>query len=240
MKTPTLLTPLPGNVGQPKLPLGGLGIPVIMFLVTVYFWQSALFFPIKMLTVLFHEMSHGFSAVLTGGSMHQINLSQDLGGACWTAGGIRWIVLSAGYLGSLLWGSGLLLVASHTRYDRQVVQVLGALLAAVTIVYVRPFVSFGFIFGLVMAGAFLLFAKHFGEIACDQMLRYIGLTSSFYVILDIKSDLIDRNIPCSDAYRMGEMLMLPGWVVGIGWMLLALFLTWQVLRSALGTVPKQP
>lgn len=229
-----------GPGAAPQLPLGGMGIPIILFVISVYFWDSSLFFPIKMLTVLFHEISHGLAAILTGGKMLQINLSSDLGGACWSSGGIRWITLSAGYLGSLLWGSGLLLVASHTRYDREVVQILGAVLAAITIVYVRPFFSFGFLFGLVMAGVFLGFAKRFGEVACDQLLRYIGLASSFYVILDIKSDLIDRNIPISDAYRLGEMIGLPGWVVGIAWLILALFITWHVLKAALGTVPSQP
>lgn len=223
--------------GRPteKLPLGGMGLPLILFVLSVWFWDSPLVYPIKILTVFFHELSHGLAAVATGGRMHSIELTADQGGLCWTAGGISWIILSAGYLGSLLWGSGLLWLAAKTRWDREIVQGLGLLLIGVTAVYVRTW--FGLAFGLGFGLALLALARHFGEVVCDQFLRYVGLTSSFYVILDIKSDLIDRSIPQSDAFRLGEMIYLPGWVVGVGWMVVAIWLTVRVLESTMTSDP---
>ena len=162
--------------------------------------------------------------------MLKIEISANEGGLCTTAGGIRWIVLSAGYLGSLLWGSALILLAAKTSYDRAIVQVLAGILILVTVVYVRTPV--GFIFGLLFAAGLILYAKYFTEFACDQLLKYIGLTSSLYVLLDIKSDLIDRNIPNSDAYRLGKMIWLPGWAVGIVWAGIAIVITgWVVMHS---------
>ena len=126
--------------------LKGMIVPLILVLVSYFFWYSRVLYPIKLLTVLFHELSHGLAAILTGGKMLKIEISANEGGLCTTAGGIRWIVLSAGYLGSLLWGSALILLAAKTSYDRAIVQVLAGILILVTVVYVRTPV--GFIFGL--------------------------------------------------------------------------------------------
>jgi len=222
---------LTGEGRAPRLPLGGMGIPILLFLASVWFWENPLVYPIKLLTVFFHELSHGLAAVITGGSMHTIELTADQGGLCWTAGGSWFLILSAGYLGSLLWGAGLLYAAARTRADREIVQFLGGLLIVVTVIYVRT--TAGVIFGLSFGAAMLAFASQFGEVACDQLLRYIGVTSCFYVILDIKSDLIDRSIPQSDAYRLAQELHLPSIVVGVAWLLFAIYVTFRVLEATL-------
>jgi len=222
---------LDGGGKAPALPLGGMGIPLILFGLSVYFWESPIVYPIKLLTVFFHELSQGLAAVLTGGSMHSIELTADQVGLCWTAGGSWWLILSAGYLGSLLWGAGILYMAAKTRLDRELVQFLGVLLIGVTVFYVRT--TAGVIFGLSFGAAMVGFASQFGEVACDQLLRYIGLSSMFYVILDIKSDLIDRAVPQSDAYRLAEQLHLPSMVVGVAWLILAIYVAFLVLEATM-------
>ena len=52
----------------------------------------------------FHEISHGLSALLTGGRIHTINLHFNGSGLCTTSGGIHFIVAFAGYTGSAIWG----------------------------------------------------------------------------------------------------------------------------------------
>ena len=216
---------------EPPLPAGGMLIPFGLFVLSFFFWDSMVLWPIKILTVLFHELSHGLAAILTGGSIHHIEINANEGGLCVTQGGSRFIIYSAGYLGSLLWGSGLFLIATKTRYDREVVTVLGGLLILVTALYIRSFT--GILFGLGFGAAMIAFANYYGEIACDQLLRYLGLTSSFYVLLDIKSDLIDRSIAESDASRLGEMFHLPGFVIGLIWLVMALAITYKVLHLSL-------
>ncbi len=215
----------------PRPPLGGMGIPIILFALAVWSWDSVVILPIKLLTVFFHELSHGLAAILTGGKMLKISLTTDEGGLCTTQGGIHWIILTAGYLGSLLWGSALLLLAAKTRFDRAIVTGLGILLVAISLGYGGN--ATGIAFGIGFGAAMIAFAHYFGEIACDQLLRFIGLVSSFYVILDIKSDLIDRNVPMSDAYVLAEKFLLPGWVVGIVWFVIALAITYKVIMATL-------
>jgi len=216
--------------------LEGMFIPVILFAVSVYFWDGWVVYPIKLLTVLFHELSHGLAAIATGGKIIKIVLTSDEGGLCTTVGGNYFIVLCAGYLGSLLWGAGILLIAAKTRYDRGAVQFLGALLILTTILWIRSIP--GVVFGLSFGAAMLAFANKFGEMPCDVLLRYIGLTSIFYVILDIKSDLIDRSIPISDAYQLSKMMHLPDWLIGGAWFVLALFITYKVLASICSESPE--
>ncbi|HOT28262.1 MAG TPA: M50 family metallopeptidase [Candidatus Ozemobacteraceae bacterium] len=223
--------PLPaGSDPAGRLPLAGMGIPVVLFVLSLVFWDSILVFPFKILTVFFHELSHGLAAVVTGGSIEGISLSTDQSGFCITRGGSRWLVLTAGYLGSLLWGAALLLAAARTRHDRAITQFLGAGMLIITALYVRSL--FGFLFCAAFGGALLYLGKNGSELFCDQFLRYLGLTSCYYVLIDIKSDLIDRTIPISDAYRLAEMWHLPPMLVGIGWLGLALFISWKTIKAA--------
>ncbi|HNS09824.1 MAG TPA: M50 family metallopeptidase [Candidatus Ozemobacteraceae bacterium] len=209
----------------------GMVLPLVLFLVAVYFWDSAIVLPIKYLTVFFHELSHGLAAVFTGGSIVRIELNANQGGVCWTTGGIRFIVISAGYLGSLLWGCLILLGAVKTRFDQQITAGLGVLLLGVTLIWVRNLE--GIIICVLTGFGLLALAAYSNEKICDQFLKFLGLTSCFYVLIDIKEDLIDRSVRGSDAYKIGEMLFMPDWLVGIVWLLIAGFVTWKVLAYSL-------
>jgi hypothetical protein len=228
MTTSSLTTS--SSTGNGKEAWKGMLLPLIMFLVAMYFWESTFVLPIKYLTVFFHELSHGLAAIFTGGSIDRIELSSNQGGVCWTRGGIRLIVVSAGYLGSLIWGAAILIFAVTSKHDRKAVAGLGFLLLAVTLLWVRNLFGVGLCIGTGLA--LLAMAKYATDFVCDQFLKFLGLTSCFYVLLDIKSDLIDRSISCSDASKLAEMLVGTtslGWVVGGVWLLIAGFITWKAL-----------
>ena len=75
-----------------------------MIILVLVFWDFKFFLPFKIFTVYLHELSHGLAAELTGGELWRITLSIRQGGKCYTSGGIREIVLSAGYVGSMVCG----------------------------------------------------------------------------------------------------------------------------------------
>ena len=107
---------------QKKKVLGNIDVQTIgilsaMFAIAIIFWHSYLIYPIKVFVVILHEFSHGLAAVLTGGSIVKIEISQQVGGVCYTRGGVRFIVASAGYLGSIFWGGLILIIAARTKYD---------------------------------------------------------------------------------------------------------------------------
>src|SRR5574344_630352 len=117
----------------------GLFWSFVLLAIAIYFWESPLLLPIKYLTVFFHELSHGISAVLTGGEIARIELSFNQGGLCYTAGGIRWIVLSAGYLGSLLWGCAILILNVRYKQEKLLMNLLTIIFIISIVLWVRNF-----------------------------------------------------------------------------------------------------
>ena len=183
-------------------------------------WSTPVVYPLKVLVVLLHEISHGIAAVATGGSIDRIVVSADEGGVCWTSGGVRFITLSAGYLGSMLWGSMILIVASRTRFDRLLCGALGMFLLLVTLRFVQN--GFGQGFGVAAGAVLVLAAWRLPEAVSDLTLKTIGLTSCLYAILDIKSDILDRPGAASDAGMLHDLTHIPTIVWGVLWILAAL------------------
>ncbi|NIP98609.1 MAG: M50 family peptidase, partial [Akkermansiaceae bacterium] len=72
-------------------------------------------YPLKIFVVMLHEISHGMMSVATGGGIDRIVLDPQQGGACYCGGGNAFLTLSAGYLGSLVWGVLLLSAAQAKR-----------------------------------------------------------------------------------------------------------------------------
>lgn len=193
-----------------------------MTVLAIVFWNTLLVYPLKILVVFFHELSHGLAAWLTGGSIEEIQLVPAEGGLCITRGGSRFVTLSAGYLGSLLWGGAILLLAARTRIDRAVSIGLGVILLAVSLMVIRPWFGFGFVFCVVSGLALIAVGAFLSEGVNDFLLRLVGLTSCLYAVLDIKSDILDRPELRSDAAMLGDLTGLPTVFWGLVWIGLAL------------------
>lgn len=203
----------------------------LIFLVVWTLWNSVWVYPLRMLVVLFHEMSHGMAALLTGGHVHRIVLDLGEGGFAETSGGWRWLILPAGYLGSMLWGAFLLKATATSRLKRPISLFMGALILIVTLIYVRSVV--GCLVGALFGAGLLLAGWKLSHRVNEWLLSTIGLTSMMYAVFDIKDDLISRTVPGSDAYQMSQLIPLPPVVWGLLWISLALTATALVLRSVL-------
>ena len=180
-------------------------------------WDTPVILPLKILVVFFHELSHGLAALMTGGEIVRIEVVAQEGGLCVTRGGNRFLILSAGYVGSLIWGGLLLVVAARSRFDCAVSALVGILLIAATLLWVRPWFSFGFIFGLAAGGALLAVGYFLSHALNDFVLKVIGLTSCLYALLDIKSDILDRPHLKSDAAMLSDEYGLPTLFWGLLW-----------------------
>lgn len=165
-------------------------------------WNTPLVLPLKILVVFLHELAHAFAALMTGGSVERISLSAQQGGYAATRGGNGFVIVSAGYVGSLLIGVTLLLIALRTDADRLVLGLFGFLCLLVAALYVRELFPFGF---CIVAGTGMLATAWFCDHrVSDMVLRVIGLTSAIYVPYDIFDDTIRRTGVRSDAYQLSE------------------------------------
>jgi len=196
----------------------------VYFVALWFLWNTPVVYPLKVFVVMLHEISHGIAAIATGGSIQQIKLTWDQGGSCQCPGGNAFLVLSAGYLGSLGWGVLLLLLASGpVRRYRVVLLGLGALLAAFTVLYVRSL--FGVVFGTFAAVVLIAAARLLKPVLNRVLLTVLGLTSCLYAILDIKSDILDRPEVHSDAHMLFELTGIHTIVWGIAWIAIALLVS---------------
>lgn len=195
--------------------LAGISLALLML------WRTPVVFPLKILVVFFHELSHALMALLTGGEVLSIRLTMDEGGLCTTRGGIRWLILSSGYLGSLLWGGLILLLAAFSRKDKLLLTTLGVLLFMLSILWLRPLNSLGFLFAMITSCALVASGYYFSDRACGFVLKIIGLATILYVPQDIISDAIWRSTMPSDARMLGQLTGIPTIIWGGLWLLLA-------------------
>lgn len=205
-----------------------IAIVVLVFL----FWPTRIVLPLKILVVFMHELSHAIAIVLTGGSVESFTISPQQGGLVIGRGGNRFLSLSAGYLGSLALGMGLLVIALRTHWDRAVLGGFGGIMLLVTLLYVRDLFAMTFCVGV--GAAMLAMAWFLGRPLCDLVLRVIGLTSMIYVPYDIFDDTIRRSGIRSDAYMLAEEFGGATMLWGGAWLVLSILSIFLCLRFFLG------
>ncbi len=196
-------------------------------------WQSPAVVPLKILVVFFHEVSHAIATVVTGGDVVSLSISNRFSGEVWSRGGNRFITLTAGYLGSLLIGVGLLIAATRTKADRAIMAGCGVVTLVIAGLYVRDLFALGFTAGTGIA--MLLMAWFLGHAANDLVLRVMGLASMIYVPYDIFSDTIARSNLRSDARMLAEEFGGTTMIWGGIWLLISLGVIAACLRYGLGT-----
>ena len=200
-----------------------------------FLWNTPVVYPLKIFVVLLHELSHAGASLATGGSVQRIELDPYQGGVCYCPGGNAFLVLSAGYLGSLAWGGAMFAVARSGRVRTDLVNTgIAVAVAMATLLYVRS--PFGIGFGILFSLALLWSARNAGANLNRGILLTLGLTSSLYAILDIKSDILDRPELRSDAAILAEITGVPTVVWGVLWIGIALAfsarLLWRAYRTA--------
>ena len=206
---------------------------IVLGLVVAALWSTPVLVPLKILVVFLHELSHALAAWATGGSVEGMTLSPMQGGTTTTRGGNLFAIISAGYLGSLVLGLVLFLLALRSRFDKLTLGFLGAVLVFVAVAYMREPFALAFCLG---GGALLLAIAHFlpHEVS-DLGLRVIGLTSMGYAPLDILDDTLRRTHVESDAVMLARAFGGSSQMWGGLWLVISLVVIVLALRFGAGT-----
>lgn len=211
-----------------KRPPNRVLLPLALGLAALVLWDTVVAYPFRIFVVFLHEISHGIAAVLTGGRIVSIGLSIDEGGVCVTQGGWRFVVLSAGYLGSLLFGALFLLLGGKRGRAPGVIGLIGLFTLGATLLYVRTL--FGFVYGLAAAAAFILVAARLAPAVSERLLAAVGVMSCLYAVWDISSDVLLRDAPSSDAAALAGLTGIPAVVWGVLWVLASVWVIVAVLH----------
>ena len=212
-----------------KTPPRRLVLPLGLAAVLLLLWDTFVVYPFRLFVVFLHEISHGLVAVATGGRIVSIGLGFDEGGVCLTRGGWPFLILNAGYLGSLLWGALFLLLGGRRTRARSVVGVVGAFTLAVTLVYVRTW--FGFVYGLAAGLVLVAVASRLKPAVSELLLAAIGATSVLYAVWDVASDVLFRQSGQSDAAALARLTGVPAALWGVAWIALSIVVLVGVLRK---------
>ncbi|KAG8485392.1 hypothetical protein CXB51_021350 [Gossypium anomalum] len=201
----------------------------VFTVVILVLWRTVLLLPFKLITVFLHEASHAIACKLTCGHVEGIKVHADEGGVTQTRGGIYWVILPAGYLGSSFWGMALILASTNLLTARIAA---GCFLLALVVVlfYAKNWTLRGLSIGeypynLVALLSYFLYRSQrtisfyhlFREKKCCLflILEIAGVMNSLFSVYDIYDDLISRRVNSSDAEKFAEICPCP--CNGVGW-----------------------
>ncbi|MCK4765892.1 MAG: M50 family metallopeptidase [Candidatus Aminicenantes bacterium] len=212
----------------------------VMFLAAVLLWNTPLLYPVKLFVVALHELSHGLMAIIVGGKIANIQIDYRIGGYCayylpLSAGFFsKSLVAAAGYLGSMLWGASIFILSSRSQRDRWITLSIGFIMLVLAFFVIKTGQLFGIVFCFAFAAFLFAAYKWLPAGFHDVFLKFLGLTSCLYVIIDIKEDLIDRSGIGSDADRIAELVGAPSLSVpiGVAWIVLAVVVLFFTFKFA--------
>ncbi|RVX13975.1 Cysteine-rich receptor-like protein kinase 25 [Vitis vinifera] len=204
-----------------------------------FLWRTILLTPFKLVTVFLHEASHAIACKLTCGHVEGIQVHADEGGTTQTRGGIYWLILPAGYLGSSFWGM-VLIIASTNVLTAKIAAGCFAFALLVVLFVAKNWTLRGLCIGFIILIAVVWLLQETTEIRilrCNEQLIFslwYGLgdkaINSVYITIfsgvtndlqcastdaDIYDDLISRRVNSSDAEKFAEVCPCP--CNGVGW-----------------------
>lgn len=197
---------------------------VLATLLTMALWfiplAGVITYPVRLFVTYIHEIGHALAALATFGGVNRVALDWNGSGVTFTQGGWGFLISSAGYLTTTLYGSALLLFLRRERNARTAAIGTGVVLLLITGLFGGNILAWlaGLVFG---AGCLVLGVKgkprlvHF----CMSFLGIQCLLNAFY---DLRTLLylsaFDPAFP-TDARNMSQATggFLPPVVWAIGW-----------------------
>lgn len=112
-----------------------IGAFVVAFLLWQYSFATPIVYPLRLLVTFIHELGHGTATLVTGGDFLRFEVDSSGAGVAFSRGGIREIIISAGYLGTAVFGATLLFAANRMRRPEYLAMGLGISFGILTLLY---------------------------------------------------------------------------------------------------------
>jgi hypothetical protein len=203
---------------------------LMLFTVIIILQLPFISIPFKWLESYFHEISHGLTALLTGGSIVQIQLFPNGAGLCTTRGGSAFFISLMGYGGAILWGSLIFYLASSHRKTAQIFSILLiGLLASSILLWVRDLLTLFIVIVLLMLVIAQL--KYSSQKHLQTLLQLTGL---LVLINSLMSPLylLDGQAK-GDGAALANMTFIPEIIWVVIWFSAALFATYRLSKLSL-------
>ncbi|MFM9872282.1 MAG: M50 family metallopeptidase [Fimbriimonadaceae bacterium] len=199
------------------------GIPIARYLIL----------PLEYLNTHFHELAHAIMALATGGQPDYIIVNADGSGSTPVSGGSIFLIASAGYPGTAILGSLLILAGRTTKNAQSILKTLAIILALSLLLLIRGDIV-GVISALIWIPALWFASIKLKAENLQLATQFLGvqmcLTSFHSFLLLLNSSLLTNSH--SDAYILQERTFIPDYIWAAGWTLFSLIIVIMSLKIA--------
>eukprot|EP00834_Sanchytrium_tribonematis_P008629 NODE_1081_length_2307_cov_0.795743.p2 type:complete len:231 gc:universal NODE_1081_length_2307_cov_0.795743:488-1180(+) len=151
--------------------------------------------PFKLIVVALHEVSHAIAGLATCAHIVSIEVTADQGGVTKMRGGIAWITLPAGYIGSAFFGA---LMVFSTFNTTALYVVSGFIILCLVFVLIKAsnWLSRGL---TVLFITIIILIWVFAAYYLRYFIGFLGVMSGSYSLWDMIDDLVANDKHQSDA-----------------------------------------
>lgn len=183
-------------------------------------------YPFSLFVTFLHELGHALASILTGGGVEGFNVHSDGSGYAVTTGGVRWIIVMGGYIGSVILGNLLLYIGvTNERIAKPVLYVIIGALIFVSLFWFTHFTSSLI---LIAMSAVLVFFAQKRRTTAATVLTILGIISVLYVIEDFNVG------PSSDLVQFEKYIPIFGATIWMYiWLALAVFITYFNVKQVI-------
>jgi hypothetical protein len=190
-------------------------------------------YPLRLLVTFIHEGFHALAAILTGGSVHAINIEPGGSGVTLSAGGFNPIIASAGYLGATLYGAFILWMLRKGAHGSRLLGLTAVFVALSTVGGIlHPFTLLS---GLLITAALMGLATKLPRQAANWAASFVGAQFAMNALIDLNTlwVLSVSSATQTDAQNMFKMTMIPAGFWATLWLGMSLWILWRmVIRPA--------
>ena len=173
----------------------------------------------------------GYRNFATLGEVERVVIHPNASGETYSLGGLQLLIANAGYLGSMLFGAGLLVLCRHGRNARAALGVTAAAILALTVFFAGS--VFSWFSGIVLAIGLVLFASTANVRVAHFFLSFLAIQCCLNAVFDLRTILLIStftNSP-SDAFNLERMTHIPALVWASTWIVISAIVLWVALRT---------
>lgn len=207
-------------------------IIILSIIISFIFWNSLVLFPVKLIAVVFHELTHAITALVTGGIIDSVTITPDLGGITSIRNVNEIPILIAGYPGSLLLGIVLYLSLKKEKIIPYVLGFVSLLYLLFPIFFIKNQFGIFSAIGIAVFFGALIFLKQ--RVILSIILKVLSIICISYVINDVIYDTFLTTNLYSDAVRLEQLTGINDYLWGSLWIFLAAsamtMIVWNMFR----------
>jgi hypothetical protein len=201
------------------------------FFVFLFFWDFILLQPFKTFYVALHESFHGLATILSGGAIISMNLQSNSGHLI-SSGGFFPFISAAGYLGTSISGS-LLILFTLKGFHQFFLSFIALLTCFISFLYSDSYFSFSFFISILISFFILFFTWKFNF--HKHLAIFLGTFFSIGSFQDIRTYFFSSLSSQTDAgilarYFGFDFLTLP---IAFSFAFISLFIWFISIRSIL-------